>query len=166
MYYCCYSSIYSTLSFPSEQFPIAFSTSSIVDQQDLITAEEDISDSNAILAHVASQEQMVIDRLRQTGGEIAVQELKEKFSVVETPPITETETETAAVEQHLEEPVREDDPLPAEGHDSHTVTLGQEPDTEKSGPSDEFYEDMAKMEMAHEIVMNSDYKIEKQEPEG
>ena len=34
------------------------------------------------------------------------------------------------------------------------------------GPSDEFYEDMAKMEMAHEIVMNSEYKIEKQQPDG
>ena len=109
---------------------------------------------------------MVIDRLRQTGGEIAVRELKEKFSVVDTPPQTETETETekGAVEEDLEEPIIPDEPLPQEGHESHEQA--QEPQAEKPGPSEGLYEDMAKMEMAHEIVMNSDYKIEKKQSEG
>ena len=34
------------------------------------------------------------------------------------------------------------------------------------GPSDEFYESMSKMEMAHEIVMNVKYQIERQQPQG
>ena len=114
----------------------------------------------------------MIDRLRQTGGEIAVQELKEKFSVVDTPPQIETETESKAetksevpaLVETLVESVSPDDPLPEEGHESHDQV--PQPETEKAGPSDEFYEDMAKMEMAHEIAMNSDYKIEKKESEG
>ena len=119
-----------------------------------------------MLAHVASQEQMVIDRLRQTGGEIAVQELKEKFNVVDTPPKTETETNTPNTEEVEEEvPVEvPEEPLPKEGHVSHDEVSEQE--EEKAGPSSEFYEDMAKMEMAHEIVMNSEYKIEKKQSEG
>ena len=45
-----------------------------------LPAQEEVADSNAVLAHIAEQEQMVIDRLEQTGGPIAVQELREKFA--------------------------------------------------------------------------------------
>ena len=110
---------------------------------------------------------MVIDRLRQTGGEIAVQELKEKFNVVDSPPKTETKQETTNKEEvEVEVPVEvPEEPLPEEGHVSHDEVSEQE-EEEKPGPSSEFYEDMAKMEMAHEIVMNSNYKIEKKQSEG
>lgn len=140
-------------------------------------AEEDVSDSKAVLAHVAEQEQMIIDRLRQTGGDIAVKELKDKYGVQdqELRESSSSSSSRSAEEEQTEqkeEVKKEEHVCRGDARDCHNesrdchCTEKSRDQEEKPGPSDEFYDSMAKMEMAHEIVMNSDYKLEKQQAEG
>ena len=115
---------------------------------------------------------MVLDRIVEIGGQLALKEFKESVGHV-TPPDSSQPSRTLArtppparkpVELVRTPPPQEE--MKCDHVEQEIPTEIPEKDEEVPGPSDEFYESMSKMEMAHEIVMNDKYQIQRNQPEG
>ena len=136
-----------------------------------------------MLAHVKSQEEMVIQRLRQLGGEIALSRLRDRFgeSAGESDGqddgsySTDTNKEETDTKETNKEVTDQKEGIQSEdltaGHPGNCADKNVTPDSSDRTPpggssEDEFYNDMVKMEMAHEIVMNDEFQIKKQKPPG